>query len=136
MHFFSSLFFSLGPEHSLFLFPLSPSLPVKPSPTGFSFFFLSARCSPAAALLLLFPARRPTPAALSSPSSLAVSGARLSGSSSSSTQTRARVRPWHSLHSRGVPGLHTKPPRPPYKAAAPRPRSRKTRAVVFAVTPQ
>jgi hypothetical protein len=135
MHFFFSIFLSLSPAHSLFLFPLSPFSPARPSLAGLYFFFFSLHHAAQPSSLLrssLSPAQRPTRhPALSSPSSLSLpGGTRLSGSSPTLRQawTRARVQPRHEPHLRpcDASAPHAKAPRPSYKAAAPRPRPCKT----------
>jgi hypothetical protein len=104
--FFPSLhFFPQGPTQQPFLFFLSTVRPSRPNP--------------------LLPS--PTDASLSFPSSLSLTrGTHLSGPSSSSSQarTRAGVRPRHGLLPCGALGPHVEAPQPPYKAAAPCPRSR------------
>jgi hypothetical protein len=118
MHFFFSLSFSFGLAHSLFLFPLSPFPPTRPSPAGLFLFLFIHSCAAQ-------PAQSSVPPLLSllslavrrAPSVVLVSYLELdSGSLPSPTAT-----------SRAALSPHIEAPRPPYKAATPRPRSCQSR---------
>jgi hypothetical protein len=118
MHFFFSLSFSLGPAHSLFLFPLSPFPPARPSLAGL-FLFSSLSRGPVG---LVQPAPSPLPS---------LSCCQVGPAYRARLLCRARLG-FESKSDRGVTrraalGPHVEAPRLPYKAAAPRPRSHLSR---------